>query len=124
LPAHQPFAAGQHFYVNENYIALGDVNVTDYTKYTEKDLETGEDFFAKYLGNIDGVSLETTHCLIYLTAKDYNNNQNPPFMFVSGVVDRYTKFDEDVRPKVYAQNVSGAHNAGVAVAYIIAKLMK
>jgi|GEM_PF-1083347 len=123
-PPTNPSPVNQHFYVDENYIALGDVNVTDYTKYTEKDRDTGEEFFAGYPGNIDGVSLETTHCLIYLTARDYNNNQNPPFMFVSGVVDRFTMFSTDVSPKVYAQNVTGAHNAGAAVALIIWKLLQ
>jgi hypothetical protein len=123
-PPTNPSPLKQHFYINEKYIALGDVNVTDYTKYTEKDLETGEDFFAHYLGNVDGLSLETTHCLIYLAAKNYLNGTNPPFVFISGVVDRYTKFSTDVSPKIYAQNVSGAHNAGVAVAYVVSKLMK
>lgn len=123
-PTTNPSPLGQHFYVRENYIALGDVNVTDYKKYSEKDTETGNDFFAHYLGNVDGLSLETTHCLIYLSAKKYFQNENPPFIFVSGVVDRYTKFSTDVNPKIYAQNVTGAQNAGVAVAYIISKFIK
>ncbi|WP_372641580.1 hypothetical protein [Ancylomarina sp.] len=66
--------------------------------------------------------METTHCLIYKTAKKHLNYQNPPFLFVSGEVDRFTQFAMDVNPKVYAQNVSGAHNAGVAVAVIISIL--
>ncbi len=123
-PPTNPSPLKQHFYVNENYIALGDVNVTDYTKYTEKDKETGTDFFDHYKNNVNGLSLETTHCLIYLAAKNYLNNVNPPFIFVSGVVDRYTMFSADVNPKTYAQNVSGAHNAGVAVAYIISEFIR
>ncbi|MBA2861029.1 hypothetical protein [Methanococcus maripaludis] len=120
-PSTNPSPLGQHIYVNENYIALGSVNVTEYTKYAEEDKKTGNYFFAQYPGDIDGASLETTHCLIYLAAKNYLE-QDPPFMFVSGIVDRYVGFDEDVGPKTYAQNVSGAHNAGVAVAHIISKL--
>ncbi|MBP1638749.1 MAG: hypothetical protein H6Q17_332 [Bacteroidetes bacterium] len=122
-PPTNPSPENQQFYINNGYVALGDVNVTDYTKYTAKDMETGDDFITHYPDNVNGVSLETTHCLIYLSAKNYLQ-QNPPFIFISGVVDRYTKFSQDVNPKVYAQNVSGAHNAGVAVAYIISKLMK
>jgi hypothetical protein len=122
-PPINPSPINQHIYVNKDYIALGDVNVTDYTKYNEKDKETGDDFTSKYMGSINGVSLETTHCLIYLAGKNYNNNNPLPFMFVSGVVDRFTMFADDVNPKVYAQNVTGAHNAGVAVAYIISKLV-
>lgn len=123
-PPTNPSPLKQHFYANEDYVALGDVNVTDYRKYTEKDTETGRDFEANYPENVDGLSLETTHCLIYLSAKEYLNNEEPPFMFVSGVVDRFTKFSIDVNPKNYAQNVSGAHNAGVAVARLISKLMQ
>ena len=118
-PPNNPSPVNQHFYVNQNFIALGDVNVTDYTKYTEKDKETGEDFFAHYPGNRNGMSLETTHCLIYLAAKDYLNQENPPFIFISGITDRYTKFSSDVNPTVYAQNVTCAQNAGVALAYIL-----
>jgi hypothetical protein len=121
-PPNNPAPLKQRFYVNENYVALGDVNVTDYTKYTVEDKAAGDEFLKNYPGNQNGVSLETTHCLIYLAAKDNNYNQNPPFMFVSGITDRYTMFDQDVNPKVYAQNVTCAHNAGVAVAYIISKL--
>jgi hypothetical protein len=119
-----PSPLKQHVYVNENYIGLGDVNVTDYTKYAQKDLEAGQKFFAKYPRNVDGVSLETTHCLIYLTARNFNKGQDPPFLFVSGIVDRYTKYNDDVKPKAYAQNTSGAHNAGIAVACIISQLVE
>jgi hypothetical protein len=122
-PPTNAYPIKQQFYVNQDFVALGDVNVTDYTKYAEKDNDTGNDFFAHYPGNLDGVSLETTHCLIYLAAKRHNNEQNPPFIFVSGVVDRYTMFSTDVSPKIYAQNVSGAQNAGVAVALIISQLI-
>jgi len=121
-PPTNPSPVGQHFYVKESFVALGDVNVTDYTKYAQKDEDTGNEFIAKYFGNIDGCSLETTHCLIYLAAKYHNQNIPAPFIFVSGIVDRYTKFSEDVK-YIYAQNVSGAHNAGVAVAYIISKFI-
>ena len=123
-PPINPSPLKQHIYAHENYTGLGDVNVTDYTKYAQRDRETGDEFFAKYPGDVDGMSLETTHCLIYLTAKAFNKNQAPPFLFVSGIVDRYTMFNSDVAPKVYAQNVSGAHNAGVAVAYIVSQLVK
>ncbi|MDD4921644.1 MAG: hypothetical protein PHS30_04090 [Bacteroidales bacterium] len=122
-PPTNPSPLRQHIYVDEKYVALGDVNVTDYTKYTQKDQETGDDFFAKYPDNLDGVSLETTHCLIYQAAKNHNGSQNPPFIFVSGITDRYTMFSSDVNPKVYGQNVSCAHNAGVAVAYILSQLI-
>lgn len=123
-PPTNPSPLGQHVYVDKNYIALGDVNVTDYRKYTEKDKETGQKFLAAYPGNVNGISLETTHCLIYLSARNHMMGQEPPFVFISGVADRYTMFSADVDPKGYAQNVSGAHNAGVVVAYLISQLVK
>jgi len=121
-PPNHPAPDGQRFYVDKNFIALDDVNVTDYKLYAKKDGETGEAYTSKYPEDANVVSLDTTHCLIYLTAKKHLNGQNPPFMFVSGEVDRFKMFATDVDPKVYAQNVSGAHNAGVAVAYIISQL--
>ncbi|MCZ4694613.1 hypothetical protein DWB61_06125 [Ancylomarina euxinus] len=121
-PPTNPSTNSQQIYVDKNFIALGDVNVTDYTQYAQKDGETGSAFKAHYPNNENGVSMETTHCLIYKAAKNHLNNQNPPFLFVSGEVDRFTQFATDVNPKVYAQNVSGAHNAGVAVAIIVSML--
>jgi hypothetical protein len=118
-PPTYPATNGQHIYTDGNYVAIGDINVTDYTEYPTKDKEAGQTFILKNPGNNDGVSLETTHGLIYATARDYFKG-DPPFLFVSGVVDRFTMFNIDVNSKVYAQNVTGAHNAGVVVAQIVA----
>ncbi|MDE5422485.1 hypothetical protein L3073_09735 [Ancylomarina sp. DW003] len=123
-PPTNPAPNGQKVYIDKDFIALGDVNVTDYAKYAEKDKQTGAAFTVSYPTNQNAVSLETTHCLIYKAAKDHLNGQNPPFMFVSGEVDRFTQFAIDVDPKAYAQNVSGAHNAGVVIAKIISVLSK
>jgi hypothetical protein len=122
-PPTNPANYGQHIYWRGEYVAIGDINVTDYEEYSTKDKEAGESFMAHYPGNSNGVSLETTHGLIYATAHDHFKG-DPPFLFVSGVVDRFTKFKEDVNPKVYAQNVTGAHNAGVVVAQLVATVLK
>lgn len=118
-----PSPEGSKVYWDSRYIALGDVNVTDYTKYAEKDGETGDEFFKNYMGNVYGLSVETTHCLIYKAAEDYLKTQ-PPFVFVSGVVDRYLKFKDDVSAHDYAQNTVGAHNAGIVIAWIVSELVK
>ena len=123
-PPTNPALEGQQVYVDKDFVALGDVNVTDYSLYAQKDGETGAAFAAHYPHDPNGVSLETTHCLIYKAAKDHLKKHKPPFIFVSGEVDRYKMFAIDVNPKVYAQNVSGAHNAGVAVALIVSLLNK
>jgi hypothetical protein len=121
-PPDNPATNAPHIYTNGAYVAIGDVNVTDYTEYSIKDLEAGDAFLAQCQGNQNGVSLETTHGLIYATARDYGNGTPPPFLFVSGITDRYTMFNIDVNQRVYAQNQSCAHNVGVVVAQIIANI--
>ncbi|HBF33187.1 TPA: hypothetical protein DDW35_01360 [Candidatus Sumerlaeota bacterium] len=121
-PPTYPATNGQHIYTDGNYVAIGDINVTDYTEYPTKDKAAGQAFVTNNPGNTDGVSLETTHGLIYATARDAFKG-DPPFLFVSGVVDRFTMFNIDVNSKVYAQNVTGAHNAGVVVAQIVANAL-
>jgi len=121
-PPTNPATSGQHVYANPAYVSIGDVNVTNYTEYAAKDSEAGQSFIVHCPGNPNGVSMETTHGLIYATARNYCGG-DPPFMFVSGVVDRFTLFSVDVSPKVYAQNVTGAQNAGVVVAQLVASLL-
>ena len=122
-PPNNPATNGQRLYVNSEYTAIGDENVTDYNEYKKKDAEAGRAFTTCYPDNDNGVSVETTHGLIYAAAREYFKG-DPPFLFISGVVDRFTKFDVDVNPSVYAQNVIGAHNAGVCVALLLSDIMK
>jgi hypothetical protein len=121
-PPTNPAPNGQHIYIDANYVAIADINVTDYREYATKDKEAGASFVANCPGNPNGVSLETTHGLIYVAARDALKN-DPPFFFISGVVDRFTMYDIDVTPRKYAQNVTGAHNAGVVVAQLVANLL-
>ena len=121
-PPNNPAPNQPRIYVNDAFVALGDINVTDYKEYAIKDAETGDAFAKHCPGNQHGVSLETTHGLIYATAREHVQG-DPPFLFVSGVVDRYTLFATDVASKVYAQNVTGAHNAGVVITEMVAALL-
>jgi hypothetical protein len=121
-PPINPATNGQHIYLNFDYVSIGDINVTDYTEYATKDKEAGNAFVTHYPNNTNGDSVETTHGLIYATARTYFGG-DPPFMFVSGVVDRFTLFNDDVKPKVYAQNVTGAQNAGVVVAALLSGMI-
>lgn len=97
-------------------IALGTTNVTDYTKYAVSDLQTVR---ALADGPISGkpASLETTHGLIRVQS-------DAPFLFVSGITDRLGHFDQEVTPRSYSQNTSAAHNAGVAVAWLLPQIDK
>jgi hypothetical protein len=96
-------------------LALGTVNVTDPKVYAEKDGLTVQAFAA--LGQpANLVSLETTHGLIRVRAKD------SPFLFVSGIVNRFQRYGTDVAPRTDAQNTAGAHNAGVVVTWMLSSL--
>ncbi|MBU7025846.1 MAG: hypothetical protein HXS48_02810 [Theionarchaea archaeon] len=111
-----PDPCGGQFIAEYKYVDLNIINVTDYSEYEEKDEETLEAYQKEYDPD-DGRSLETTHGLIRVAA-----GMNTPFLFVSGIVDRVGHFNEDVNPRSYAQNTSGAHNAGIVVAWMLPKI--
>jgi len=124
-PPTNPGPSGIHVYNDIEFIALSDVNVTNYEEYEVKDKATGDAFKQHCPENQCGVSLETTHGLIYAQAMEsVSHGSPPPFAFISGIVDRYLHFSTDVNPKPYAQNVSGAHNAGVVVACLVESLSR
>jgi hypothetical protein len=100
-------------------VALGTLNVTDYTQYTALD-PTTVDAFSKSGPNNKPVSLETTHGLIRVQCESAKN----PFLFVSGITDRFGFFDSDNAPRSDAQNTAAAHNAGVVVTWLLASLDK
>lgn len=94
-------------------IAVGDVNVgSDYTLYAVKDPESlaaclKADPHAR-MG-----SIETTSALIRAVTDP------APFLFISGIVNDMGQLTRDVNPTEYAQNFSGAHNAGVILAALL-----
>jgi hypothetical protein len=99
-------------------LGLGVINITDYDDYIWADHEAIDayrrlDASAAY----PIASVETTHCIIRLQSE-------APFLYVSGIVDRLGYFDRDVAPRVYAQNFVGAHNAGVAVAWLLPEIVR
>ena len=102
---------------NHDFVALADVNVTDYHKYKAADKSVVDAFEASGAAEPIG-SLETTHGVIRECASD-----TLPFMFVSGITDRVGFFDEEVGTAPYQQNFVAAHNAGVAVAAMIPAIM-
>lgn len=103
-------------YADYDYVACNSINVTDYTEYEQKDLETMNAYMERYPDR-NCRSLETTHGLIKIAA-----GSNTPFMFVSGIVDRFGCFDFDVPDPPYPQNTVGAHNAGVVIAYLLVNI--
>lgn len=81
-------------------VALGTINVTNAADYATKDPETVEAFSALGIAAVP-VSLETTHGLIRNAANDC------PFLFVSGIVNRFQQYGVDVVPRADAQNTAG-----------------
>jgi hypothetical protein len=98
-----------------NYTALGVVNVTNYDDYTWADRAALKAFQDTQPKNPIG-SVETTHGIIRLQSA-------APFIFISGIVDREDSFNMEVTPRGYAQNFVGAHNAGVAAAWLIPRIV-
>jgi hypothetical protein len=113
LPTPRAPAAERVLVAHHDHVALATVNVTDYTKYAQADAETLAAFGAATRRATPG-SLETTHAVIRATLGDR-------FVFVSGIVNRLGRFDEDVGgPGVNSsQNFAGAYNTGVCVAWML-----
>jgi hypothetical protein len=95
-------------------VALGTVNVTDDKEYSQKDLETLNAYQSKY-DHACAKSLETTHGLIRVQSE-------APFIFISGLANRMGQFTYEVKPRMYAQNTTAAHNAGIVLAQMIPKI--
>jgi hypothetical protein len=96
-------------------VALGTINVTNAADYATKDPLTLQAFEALTTAATP-ISLETTHGLIRAQSGDC------PFLFISGIVNRFQRFGTDVVPRLSPQNTVGAHNAGVVLAWMLSSL--
>lgn len=99
------------------YAALSTININDYDDYVWADEETLRKFERSVKQREIG-SMETTHALIRI------NWPSTPFLFVSGLTDRVPMFNAEVTPRKYTQNFVAAHNAGVAIAHLVAELSR
>jgi len=98
--------------VGDGFISLGHVNCTNYDEYAWSPLRAVESFNenASRYGEIG--SVESTHGLIRLASE-------APFLYVSGIADTVGFFNIQVTPRVYAQNTVAAHNAAIALAWLL-----
>lgn len=110
-----PFAPASAPWILADYINVGlaAVNVTDYSEYALVDPLAAKTFWSKPR-NGKAASIETTHALIRVQSES-------PFLFVSGIVDRFGYFDQDVNPRSHAQNTAAAHNAGVVISWLLSR---
>ena len=96
---------------HKEYLALSNVNITDYREYTIKDVE-GLGAFKNAGTGKRLISVETTHGLIRLQT-------DSPFIFISSITDAVGHFDTEVSPKDKAQNFAAAFNGGVVLAWLL-----
>jgi len=96
---------------SHSHVSLGTVNVTNYSEYATKDLETVKAFGTPGLG-FTASSLETTHGLLRCLLSER-------FLFISGLTDRLGHFDDEVN---VGQNLAASSNMGVVLSHIIASL--
>jgi hypothetical protein len=94
---------------------LGVVNITNYDDYVWADARAVEAFKVAASAAQIG-SIETTHGVIRSVSP-------APFLFVSGITDTEGLFDYQVTPRVYAQNFVAAHNAGLALSWLLPTLV-
>ncbi len=109
--------------INKNYVAVGSVNITNYAEYSLADSAAMEAF--KKAGiSVPAGSVETTHGVIRLMC-------DAPFMFMSGITDRFQHFDDDVdgkdsdgNVKTTAQNYTAAFNIGVVLSIVLPTIVQ
>jgi hypothetical protein len=95
----------------QSFVSLGTLNVTNPAEYELADRAT----LAAFSGSGStgrAMSVETTHGLIRAQSA-------APFLFVSGITNRVGWFGDEVAPRLYAQNMVAAHNAGVVIAWML-----
>lgn len=95
---------------SSDYVEVGVVNVTNRADYPKTDKRALDEFKKKGHGVPE--SLETTHGVIGLVLAR-------PFIFVSGLANRVGRHDQEVMSRRYAQNFVAAHNAAIAIAWIL-----
>ena len=96
----------------DGFISLGHVNCTNYDEYAWSPQRAIESFNDNASGSGEIGSVESTHGLIRLVSE-------APFLYVSGIADPVGLFNLQVTPRVYAQNTAAAHNAAIALAWLL-----
>lgn len=113
-PAAPPVILAGH-----GFHSLGIVNVQNYEHYIWADKRAIEAFRKRGNKGVIG-SVESTHGIIRLSLP----KDDIPFLFISGITDEDGKFDAQVTPRMYSQNFVAAHNAGIALCYLIEEVAK
>jgi hypothetical protein len=110
-PAQPPLIIG-----SEGMVSVGVVNITKYEDYCWADRRALQRF-ASAVPTRQAGSIETTHGIIRFASE-------APFVYVSAITDTEGLFDFQVSPRAYSQNTAAAHNAGVALAWMLPSLIR
>ena len=102
---------------DKDIVAVGDMNTCSYQDFGANDpaAVTQCKTYLKSNGLPDTqyYSVETTHGIIRMEIPCDN------FIFISAITDRYKYFDNEVTPKVRAQNFAAAFNGGVFLNWFV-----
>jgi hypothetical protein len=114
LTAPNAAAAPARVKADGNLVSVGVVNVTNSADYAWADKQAlGK--LTEVTGSMCAESIETTHGVIRLVL-------GAPFLYVSGLANAVGLFQEQVAPNAYAQNFVAAHNAAIALAWLLPEL--
>jgi hypothetical protein len=101
--------------VDSHAVALSVVNVTERNDYRWVDKQAIERF-RKAGGQVRNIaSSETTHGFLRLFFGAH-------FLYVTGITNQVGRFQQEVGRNVYAQNFAAAHNAAVALAWLLPEI--
>jgi len=107
---------------HEDDECVGVVNVMDYSCYSKADEKAYRQY--KNSGAYYPVGIETTHGVVVKALHDTFADikfykKDIPVNFISPIVDRYLKFDEDVDGKYGKQNYICSYNGGVVTGHML-----
>jgi hypothetical protein len=95
-----------------NYVAISNVNITNYNDYAWADEEGISHYHATGSKSPIG-SIETTHAVIRMCSE-------LPTIFISAISDRLGYFNSEVTP---SQNYVASFNGGILLSYLIPELI-
>ena len=101
---------------SDSYVAVSDVNVANVDDYAWADREAIQ-ALSRVNPRATPGSVETTHGIIHASAK------SKQFFFVSAIANRLGYFNMEAAPRNYAQDFAVAHNAAIALAWVLPALL-
>ena len=102
-------------FASDSFVSLGFVNVVNREDFAWADASAVAAFKSARVNGQIG-SIETTHGIIRSVSAS-------PFLYVSGITDTEGLFEFHVTPRMYSQRNVAAHNAAIAIAWLLPDLI-